>query len=61
MTPNYGKLGNITFSFILQLKGTPLEGRRLALPKNIRLGWKGLLSQNTPAYYDYLYSRAVKV
>ncbi len=30
----------------------PLQGRILALPTNIRLGWKGLLATNTLAYFD---------
>jgi hypothetical protein len=29
-----------------------LLGRLLALPTNIRLGWRGLPGTNTPAYYD---------
>ncbi len=30
----------------------PLQGRILALPTNIRLGWKGLPGKNTIAYYE---------
>jgi len=29
-----------------------LQGRPLALPTNIRLGWKGLPRTNTLAYYE---------
>ena len=32
--------------------GTPLLGRVLALPANIRLGWRGLPGSNTLAYYE---------
>ncbi len=34
--------------------GDPLKVRLQALPKNIRLGWKGLLRTNALAYYEYL-------
>jgi len=34
------------------LPGVPLKGRFLALPTNIRLGWKGLPGTNTLAYYQ---------
>jgi hypothetical protein len=27
-------------------------GRQIALPTNIRLGWKGLQENNTLAYYE---------
>ncbi len=33
------------------LSGAPFYGRPLALPKNIRLGWKGSPRTNTLAYY----------
>jgi hypothetical protein len=32
----------------------PLYGRLLALPTNIRLGWKGLTGTKTLAYYEHL-------
>jgi hypothetical protein len=32
------------------LSGAPLLGRLLALPTNIRLGWKGLPVENALAY-----------
>ncbi len=32
------------------LSGVPLHGRPLALPTNIRLGWKGLPGTNTVNY-----------
>jgi hypothetical protein len=32
--------------------GAPLYGRLLALPTNIRLGWKGLPGRNALAYYE---------
>jgi len=32
----------------------------LALPTNIRLGWKGLAGTNTLAYYEHLQITAVK-
>jgi hypothetical protein len=38
------------------LSGAPL----LALPKNIRLGWKALLWTNTLAYYEHSYITRVK-
>jgi hypothetical protein len=34
------------------LQGAPLKGRFLALPTNIRLGWKGLPGTNTLAFYQ---------
>ncbi len=34
------------------LSGAPLYGKLLALPANIRLGWKGLPGTNTQAYYE---------
>jgi hypothetical protein len=34
------------------LSGAPLEGRLLASPTNIRLGWKGLSGTNTLVYYE---------
>jgi hypothetical protein len=36
------------------IKGSSLKGRLLALPTNIRLGWKGLPGTNTLAYYENL-------
>jgi hypothetical protein len=41
------------------LKGASL-GHTVALPANIRLGWKGLLGTNTQAYYENPYITAVK-
>jgi hypothetical protein len=35
-------------------KEAPLQGRLLALPTNIRLGWKGLPGTNTLAFYEHL-------
>jgi hypothetical protein len=34
------------------LSGASLNGRPLALPTNIRLGWRGLPRTNTLAYYE---------
>ncbi len=34
------------------LSGASLYGRPLALPLNIRPGWKGLLGTNSLAYYE---------
>jgi hypothetical protein len=45
----------------LILSGAPHEGRLLALPANIRLGWKGLPGINTLAYYKNLQITAAKV
>jgi hypothetical protein len=42
------------------LSGTPLYGRLLASPTNIRLGWKSLPGTNTLAYYENLYITAIK-
>jgi hypothetical protein len=36
---------------VKHLSGVQPEGRLLASPTNIRLGWKGLLETNTLAYY----------
>jgi hypothetical protein len=33
------------------LSGVPLYGKLLALPTNIRQGWKGLQGTNAPAYW----------
>jgi hypothetical protein len=33
------------------MSGAPLLGRLLALPTNIRLGWKGLSGTNTLTYW----------
>jgi hypothetical protein len=38
----------------------PPQGRPLALPTNIRLGWTGLPGRNTLAYYENLKITAVK-
>jgi hypothetical protein len=38
---------NIAQSLINRLKDAPLQGRPLALPENIRLGWRGLPGTNT--------------
>ncbi len=42
------------------LSDAPLKGRLLALPKNFRLGWKGLPGTNAFAYYEKSYLTAVK-
>jgi hypothetical protein len=34
------------------LSDAPLQGRLLALPTNIRLGWQYLQETNTLAYYE---------
>ncbi len=36
------------------LSDAPLKGRFMALPTNIRLGWKGLPGKNAPANYEKL-------
>jgi len=38
----------------------PFYGRHLALPTNIRPGWKGLPGTNTLAYYKFSYTSDVK-
>ncbi len=42
------------------LSGAPLYGKLLALPTNVRLGWKSLPRTNTLAYYKSLEITAVK-
>ncbi len=42
------------------LKGASPQGRLLAFPTDIRLGWKGLPATNTVAYQEHLYVTAVK-
>ncbi len=37
---------------VKNLTGAPLCGRPLALPTNIRLGWKALPGTNTLPYYE---------
>jgi hypothetical protein len=37
-----------------------LQGRPLAIPANIKLGWKGLPGKNTLAYHKNLYNTSVK-
>jgi hypothetical protein len=36
---------------VQHLSGAQLYGRFLALPTNIRIGWKSMPGTNTPAYY----------
>jgi len=38
---------------VKRLLSAPLQGMLLALPTNIRLGWKGLPGTNTVAYYKH--------
>ncbi len=38
---------------VKHLLGAPLEGRRVALPQNKRLGRKGFLRSNTLSYYEH--------
>jgi hypothetical protein len=37
---------------VKHISGAPLYDRLLALPTNIRVGWKGLPGTNPPAYYE---------
>jgi hypothetical protein len=46
---------------VKHISGAALKGRPLELPKNIRLGWKGLLETNTQAYYENPKITTVKV
>jgi hypothetical protein len=39
--------------FLPFLIGATISGRHLALPKTIRLGWKGLPGSTTLAYYEH--------
>jgi hypothetical protein len=41
-------------TYVKKLSGAALWGRLLALPTNIRLGWKGLPGTNTLAYFKNL-------
>jgi hypothetical protein len=43
-----------------KLSSAPLEGRLLALPTNIRPGWKGLRERNTAAYCEHSLITTVK-
>jgi hypothetical protein len=45
---------------VKNLLAAPLKGRFLALPTNIRLGWKGLPGTNALTYYEKLKLTAVK-
>jgi hypothetical protein len=45
---------------VKHFSGAPLYGRLLALPTNIRLGWKGLPETNALAYYEKAQLTAVK-
>jgi hypothetical protein len=38
-----------------------LSGRYMAIPANIRLGWKGLPGTNAPAFYEKSKFTTVKV
>ncbi len=40
------------YKTFLHLSGAPLYGRLLALPANIRLGWKSLAGTNAPTNYE---------
>jgi hypothetical protein len=46
---------------VKHLSDAPLKGRLLALPTDIRLGWKGLPGINALAYYEKSSHTAVKV
>jgi hypothetical protein len=37
----------------MHLKGALLQGRFLALPTNISLGWKGLSGANALGYFEH--------
>jgi len=43
----------LELTIVKHLSGVPLYGRLLSLPINIRVGWKGLPGENTPAYYEH--------
>ncbi len=43
----------IAYPKVKYLSDVPLLGRPLALPINVRLGWKVLQGTNTLAYYEY--------
>ncbi len=45
---------------VKHLSGTPLYGMALALPTNIRLGWKGQPGTDTLAYYKLSYITTAK-
>ncbi len=38
---------------VKNISGASLSGRLLALPTNIRLGWRGFPGINTLAYYEH--------
>ncbi len=40
---------------VKHLSGSPLQGRLLTFPTNIRIGWINLPGANTLAYYENLY------
>jgi hypothetical protein len=43
----------LAYPKVKHLSDSPLLGRPLELPTNIRLGWKVLQETNTLAYYEY--------
>jgi len=45
---------------VISLSDVPLYSRLLALPTNIRLGWRGLPGTNALAYYEKAILTAVK-
>ncbi len=53
-------IGPGAYPRVEHLKGASL-GKYLALPTNIRLGWKGLPVRSTLGYYDNLQIMAVKI
>ncbi len=48
---NYSRLPRPKFNF-LRISGAPLQGRFLAFPTHIRLGWKSFPGTNTLANYE---------
>jgi hypothetical protein len=45
---------------VKHLSGFPLQGKLLALPTNVGLGWKGVRGTNTLAYFTSLTARKKK-
>jgi hypothetical protein len=52
LTPGANVIKLFSYLFTIKLSDAPLYGRLLALPTNVRLGWKDLPGTNALAYYE---------
>jgi hypothetical protein len=50
--PEFTRVKQNSVANVIKLSSAKLLGRLLALPTNIRLGWKGVPGTNALAYYE---------